>query len=129
VYKRVVYFVSIIFASAFETGINAAAESKTLPEVIERESARSRVVLNFETTYHVPNFAASKSIEAEKTSKGFQSANQKEERAMVGRGSDIEVRGILEQVGKEKESLPGVLSGGNSGGMPPVQQMYQPEIP
>lgn len=112
---------------------NALADSnQPLPEVIEKESARMREVVIPGAPYkpHASTVTAQSKTDTSKknTSSIISVVPQKNAgKVLFSDEQDIEVRGILEQVSKEKEILPGIVSSGGPVGMPQAQPMYQPE--
>lgn len=128
---------SILASSALISGValisntnSVLADSKApLPEVIEKESARMREVV-------IPGAPNKRATSAVKTPSKLEpnASQQKPEilhrnsgQVLFSDESNIEVRGILDQVSKEKETLPGIISGGSPVGMPQAQPLYQPE--
>jgi hypothetical protein len=103
-----------------------------LPEVIEKESARMReiVIPGIPNKSSTSAVATPSKIESTKDNASQMKPNPLKEHSgqvLFSDESDIEVRGILEQVSKEKETAPGILSSGGPSGMPQAQPMYQPE--
>jgi len=124
-------FVTII-ALATATHSVLADSSKPLPEVIEKESARMREVVIPGAPHKTGGSAIStqSKIDASKNNASTPKssvAQYNSGQELFSDESAVEVRGILEQVSKEKETLPGVISSGGPVGMPQAQPMYQPE--
>jgi hypothetical protein len=124
--KSVLVDYAIVFGVAFlSVADDAMADSKQLlPEVIEKESARKRIVLD----PYKPNASAMGGHpEADTNSNHTSDQNTNIKQKEPGQlPLSHEVRGILEQISKEKDALPGIVGDGGTTSMP--QPMFQPEF-
>ena len=130
-FRSILFDCSILMGLALLSATNnASADSKQLlPEVVEKESSRKRIVVTQDA--HLETYSSTTANKQRFTGiqHGDQTSGQDMNTQKERSRHPIEVRVILEQVSKEKDILPGIVGGGGApGGMPQAQLMYQPEV-